>query len=120
MRQFDTAYSIPNIDRYTKPGRYSFLDQMIVGDVPYRKGSAYGPGLNYNETVAHMSMWVMAASPLLTCTDVRNMTAEVKNILTNPEAWCSGFKQEFHTRMLLDLLLLLLGLMLCHACVPLG
>ena len=32
-----------------------------------------------------MSMWVMAASPLLTCTDVRNMTAEVKTILTNPE-----------------------------------
>ena len=32
-----------------------------------------------------MSMWVMAASPLLTCTDVRNMTAEVKAILTNSE-----------------------------------
>jgi hypothetical protein len=32
-----------------------------------------------------MSMWVMAASPLLTSVDVRNMTAEIKSILTNPE-----------------------------------
>ena len=32
-----------------------------------------------------MSMWVMAASPLLTCNDVRNMSADIKEILTNPE-----------------------------------
>ena len=32
-----------------------------------------------------MSMWVMAAAPLLTCTDVRNMTPAVKEILTNAE-----------------------------------
>ena len=58
---------------------------MIIGDVPLRKGSAYGPGLTHDEAMAHMSMWVMAASPLLTCTDVRNMTAETKAILTNAE-----------------------------------
>jgi hypothetical protein len=85
LRQWDVAYSIPNIDRFTKPGRYSFLDQMVVGDVPNRSGSAYGPGLSHDQTVAHMSMWVMAASPLLTCTDVRNMSAATKEILTNPE-----------------------------------
>ncbi len=32
-----------------------------------------------------MSMWVMAASPLLTCNDVRNMSAAINEILTNPE-----------------------------------
>jgi len=85
MRQWDTTYSIPDIHRFTKPGRFSFLDQMIIGDVPHRKGSAYGPGLNHDEAVAHMSMWVMAASPLLTCTDVRNMSTEIKAILTNTE-----------------------------------
>ena len=58
---------------------------MIVGDVPRRKGSAWGAGLSHEETIAHMSMWVMAASPLLTTVDVRNMTAETKAILTNPE-----------------------------------
>jgi hypothetical protein len=45
-----------------------------------------GPGLTHDEAQAHMSMWVMAASPLLTCVDVRNMTADVKAILTNPVA----------------------------------
>ena len=85
LRQWDVAFSIPAISSLTVPGRYSFLDQMIVGDVPGRKGSAYGAGLTHEETVAHMSMWVMAASPLLTCTDVRNMTPAVKEILTNAE-----------------------------------
>ena len=85
LRQWDVAYSIPAISSLTVPGRYSFLDQMIVGDVPGRKGSAYGAGLSHDETVAHMSMWVMAASPLLTTVDVRNMTAETEAILTNPE-----------------------------------
>jgi alpha-galactosidase len=28
---FDTAYSIPSIQSYTAPGRYTFLDQMLVG-----------------------------------------------------------------------------------------
>ena len=85
LRQWDTTYSVPNIDRFSGPGRFNFLDQMVVGDVPRRKGSAWGPGLSHDETVAHMSMWVMAASPLLTPTDVRNMTADIKAILTNPE-----------------------------------
>ena len=85
MRQWDTTYSIRNIESFTKPGHYSFLDQMVLGDVPGRKGSAFGPGLSHDEAVAHMSMWVMAASPLVTCTDVRNMTTDIKSILTNPE-----------------------------------
>lgn len=85
LRQWDVAYSIPAISTLTRPGRYSYLDQMVIGDVPGRKGSAYGSGLSHDETVAHMSMWVMAASPLTTCTDVRNMSAEIKEILTNSE-----------------------------------
>ena len=32
-----------------------------------------------------MSMWVMAASPLLTCNDVRNMSDDIKQVLTNEE-----------------------------------
>ena len=91
LHNFDTAYSIPDIDRYTVPGRYTFLDQMVVG-VPGNgtgddghKGGVPGPGLTFDETQAHMSLWVMAASPLLTCNDVRNMSAEIKEILTNAE-----------------------------------
>ena len=32
-----------------------------------------------------MTMWVMAASPLLTNNDVRKMSPDIKAILTNPE-----------------------------------
>merc|ERR1712232_86343 len=84
LHNFDVAYSIPDISRITVPGRYTFLDQMVVGVAPngtgdeHRKGGVPGPGLNHEEAQAHMSMWVMAASPLLTCNDVRNMSSEVK------------------------------------------
>jgi len=84
LHNFDVAYSIPDIASRTVPGRYTFLDQMVVGVYPH-KGGIGGPGLNLIETQSHMAMWVMAASPLLTCNDVRNMTAEIKEILTNPE-----------------------------------
>ena len=89
LHNFDTAYSIPSIETYTVPGHYTFLDQMVVGVAPNGtgdrsahgpKGGVPGPGLSLSETVAHMSMWVMAASPLLTCNDVRNMTDDTKHI----------------------------------------
>jgi hypothetical protein len=91
LHNFDMAYSIPDISTQTAPGRFTFLDQMVVGVAAngkgddHHKGGVPGPGLNLVEAQAHMSMWVMAASPLLTCNDVRNMTAEIKEILTNPE-----------------------------------
>ena len=85
MRMWDTLQSIPGIAQRTKPGAYTFLDQMLIGDVAGRGGSVHGPGLSPDEAVAHMTLWVMAASPLLACTDVRNMSASVKAIWTNPE-----------------------------------
>jgi hypothetical protein len=88
LHNFDTAYSIPEISTKTRPGRYTFLDQMVVGVVPdsaSHHGGIGGPGLTYDETVAHMSMWVMASSPLLTYNDVRSMSAAIKEVLTNPE-----------------------------------
>jgi|EP01046_Picozoa_sp_COSAG06_P059230 hypothetical protein len=48
-------------------------------------GTVTGPGLTHDEAIAHMSLWVMAASPLLACTDPRNMSAATKAIWTNPE-----------------------------------
>eukprot|EP00039_Didymoeca_costata_P013186 m.196401 g.196401 ORF g.196401 m.196401 type:complete len:223 (+) comp15700_c0_seq2:278-946(+) len=35
---FDTPYSVPDIASYTKPGGYTFLDQMVVGVVPHPGG----------------------------------------------------------------------------------
>ena len=39
MRMWDTLQSIPNIAQRTKPGAYTFLDQMLIGDVPGRTGA---------------------------------------------------------------------------------
>lgn len=82
---FDTAYSVPDIDRYTGPGHFTFLDQMLIGVETKGSFCTNGAPLTLNATVAHMSMWVMAASPLLTANDVRNMSAEIKEVLTNSE-----------------------------------
>jgi hypothetical protein len=57
---------------------------MVVGIVPH-SGGIGGSGLNMVETQAHMSMWVMASSPLFTCNDVRKMSDDLKEILTNAE-----------------------------------
>jgi alpha-galactosidase len=87
LHNFDVAYSIPEIAQKTGPGKFTFLDQMVVGVVPdpSKPRMVPGPGLSDTEAQAHMSMWVMAASPLLTCNDVRNMSAAVRGILTNEE-----------------------------------
>ena len=84
LHQFDTAYSIPDIASKTMPGRFTFLDQMVLGVKP--GGHAIeGPGLSLEEARSHMSLWVMASSPLLTCNDVRSMSDDIKQILTNEE-----------------------------------
>ena len=64
LHNFDVTYSIPGIDRYTAPGHYTFLDQMVVGVVPNRSASIHGPGLTDVEMVSHLSMWVTCIVPL--------------------------------------------------------
>eukprot|EP01050_Picozoa_sp_SAG11_P009543 SAG11_NODE_907_length_6599_cov_13.219231_1_plen_502_part_00 len=85
MRMWDTLQSIPLLSLRTNPGAYTFLDPLVVGDVPDRAGSVHGPGLSYDESVAQMTLWTMAASPLLASIDVRNMSAATQEIYTNPE-----------------------------------
>jgi alpha-galactosidase len=41
------------------------------------------PGLTLNEARAHFTMWCMLAAPLITGNDLRNMSDEIKEILTN-------------------------------------
>jgi hypothetical protein len=84
LKNFDVAMSIPGIQGHTVPGRYTFLDNMVVGVKPGGHACA-GPGLSTEEARAHFTMWVMAASPLLTNNDVRSMSADIKEILTNTE-----------------------------------
>jgi len=44
-----------------------------------------GNGMSINEDRVHFTMWCMLAAPLILGNDVRNMSKETLNILTNKE-----------------------------------
>lgn len=60
---------------YAGPGHWNDPDMLEVGN-----GS-----LTYDENLTHFSMWAISAAPLMAGNDLRNMTDEVKEILTNPD-----------------------------------
>ncbi|MDT0645103.1 glycoside hydrolase family 27 protein [Zunongwangia sp. F260] len=57
---------------YAGPGHWNDPDMMEVGN-----------GMSQNEDRAHFTMWSMLAAPLIAGNDVRNMTPETVEILTN-------------------------------------
>ena len=59
---------------YAGPDHWNDADMMEVGN-----------GMSVNEDRAHFSMWCMLASPLIAGNDIRTMSAETRNILTNKE-----------------------------------
>ena len=67
------------------PGAYNFLDSLVVGKVPNNTTGVPGQGLTLEEARSHMSLWVAMASPLMLSLDLRTITPEVKEILTNEE-----------------------------------
>jgi len=60
--------------KYAGPGHWNDPDMLEVGN-----------GMPVNEDKAHFTMWVMIAAPLISGNDLRNMSAETKEILTNKE-----------------------------------
>jgi alpha-galactosidase len=60
--------------KYAGPGHWNDPDMLEVGN-----------GLLVNEDRAHFSMWAMIAAPLIAGNDLRSMSAETKEILTNKE-----------------------------------
>lgn len=56
------------------PGHWNDPDMMEVGN-----------GMAVNEDRAHFTMWSMLAAPLIAGNDLRNMSAETRNILNNKE-----------------------------------
>ena len=56
------------------PGQWNDPDMMEVGN-----------GMSLSEDRAHFSMWSMLAAPLIAGNDIRKMSDEVKEILTNKE-----------------------------------
>lgn len=61
--------------RYAGPGHWNDPDMLELGN----------KGLTRDENISHFSMWAMMASPLMAGNDLRDMSAEVKEILTNNE-----------------------------------
>jgi alpha-galactosidase len=56
------------------PGHWNDPDMLEVGN-----------GMSTNEDRAHFSMWSILAAPLITGNDLRNMSKETREILTNRE-----------------------------------
>jgi hypothetical protein len=63
-----------NLHPYSSPGHYNDMDMLQVGR-----------GMSYDEDKSHFSMWCMLNSPLLAGNDLRNMSEQTIEILTNKE-----------------------------------
>lgn len=63
-----------NLRKYAGPGHWNDPDMLEVGK-----------GLTLAEDRAHFSMWAMLAAPLIAGNDVRKMSKETVEILTNKE-----------------------------------
>jgi alpha-galactosidase len=61
--------------QYAGPGHWNDPDMLEVGN-----------GMPVNEERAHFSMWCLLAAPLIAGNDMNAMSAETREILTNPEA----------------------------------
>jgi alpha-galactosidase len=62
-------------DRYAGPGHWNDPDMLEIGN----------GGMNPTEYRTHMSLWAMLAAPLLAGNDLRDMSAETRELLMNKE-----------------------------------
>lgn len=63
------------LESYAGPGHWNDPDMLEVGN----------QGMTITEYRAHFSLWCILAAPLMAGNDLRNMTNDVKEILTNGE-----------------------------------
>lgn len=63
------------LETYAGPGHWNDPDMLEVGN----------GGMTITEYRSHFSLWAILAAPLMAGNDLRNMSAEVKQILTNRE-----------------------------------
>lgn len=61
------------LEKYARPGHWNDPDMLVVGMVPTNQGRA------------HFSLWALVSAPLIAGNDIRNMSAETLEILTNKE-----------------------------------
>ena len=63
------------LEQFAGPGHWNDPDMLEVGN----------GGMNHDEYVTHMSLWVLLAAPLLAGNDLSKMTPESLSLLTNRE-----------------------------------
>lgn len=68
----DCIHNNDTLRAYAGPGHWNDPDMLEVGN-----------GMTVSEDRAHFTMWCMMASPLILGNDLRNMSDETKEILTN-------------------------------------
>ena len=75
-----------DLSKYASAGHYNDMDMLQVGR-----------GMSYDEDKTHFSMWCLLNSPLLAGNDLRSMSKQTIDILTNKEVIAlnqdRGFKQ---------------------------
>jgi alpha-galactosidase len=69
------GFSQSDLAKFTKPGWWPDPDMLEIGN----------GGMTATEYRTHLSLWAMIASPLIAGNDLRNMTPEIHDILTNKE-----------------------------------
>jgi len=62
-------------EKYSGPGHWNDPDMLEIGN----------GGMTRPEYITHMTLWAMLAAPLLAGNDLRSMTDETRDILTNKE-----------------------------------
>jgi alpha-galactosidase len=72
-----------NLEGHAGPGGWNDPDMLVVG--LGNKGFIKGGGCTSAEYQTQVSMWCLLAAPLMIGCDIRNMDAETRRILTNPE-----------------------------------
>jgi alpha-galactosidase len=63
------------LEPFAGPGHWNDPDMLEVGN----------GGMNHDEYITHMSLWVLLAAPLLAGNDLSKMTPETLDMLTNKE-----------------------------------
>jgi alpha-galactosidase len=69
------GFSQNGLEKFAGPGHWNDPDMLEVGN----------GGMNREEYRTHMALWALLAAPLLAGNDLRSMTAETKEMLTNGE-----------------------------------
>jgi alpha-galactosidase len=78
---------VASIAQYAGPGGWNYMDFLMTGGQGCSNNQPYQhcPGMTDDEYRTEFTIWVLAASPLIVATDVRNMTSIMKDILLNKE-----------------------------------